>query len=104
MPWCCFEEGEGEGEGVMRGWGPGMAACRRRVSMRVAWRRGRASRDCGVGRLGFGGVVVVVVVVGVVVGCGGCVGGLKCRVGERVRSSARSRDCRSGCRESSWKR
>lgn len=91
----CFEEEEEEGEGVIRGWGPGMAACRRRVSMRVAWRRGRASRDWGVGRvgggLGFDGVAVV--------GCG-----VKCRVGERVRSSVRSCDWRSGCRESSWKR
>lgn len=48
--------------GVMRGSGPGMAAWMRRVSMRVAWRRGRASRLCGEGRVG--GVVVVVVVGG----------------------------------------
>lgn len=46
--------------GVMRGSGPGIAEWRRRVSMRVAWRRGRASRIWGEGREG--------VVVGV---CGG---------------------------------
>ena len=38
----------------MRGSGPGIAACRRRVSMRQAWRRGRASRLCGEGRSGCG--------------------------------------------------
>ena len=40
-------------EGVMRGSGPGIAAWRRRVSMRQAWRRGRASRLCGEGSSGF---------------------------------------------------
>lgn len=67
----------------MRGSGPGIAACRRRVSMRQAWRRGRASRLCGEGRSRCG------------------VDGGWDSVGERVENSVRSCDCRSGCRESS---
>lgn len=39
-------------EGVTRGWGPGMEACNRSVSIRVACSRGSASRARGEGREG----------------------------------------------------
>ena len=73
-------------EGVMRGSGPGIAAWMRRVSIRQAWRRGRASRLCGEGSSGVE------------------VDGGKSKVGERVRNSWRSCAWSSGCRESSWNR
>ena len=67
----------------MRGCGPGIAACKRSVSVRQAWRRGSASMSLGLGRswLGeFGGYV---------------------SVGERERSSVRKADWMEGCKESS---
>lgn len=70
----------------MRGSGPGIAAWMRRVSIRQAWRSGRASRLCGEGNSGVE------------------VDGGYAKVGERVRNSSRSRSWSSGCSESSWNR
>lgn len=69
----------------MRGWGPGIAACRRSVSVRQAWRRGRVSMALGLGRSSMW--------LGVL---GGYVSG-----GKRERSSVRKADWREGWRESS---
>ena len=77
-------------DGVMRGSMPGMGVCRRRVSMMMAWRRGRVSIVFGAGseRGGIGWEVV-------------CDGGGQMIGGSRVRTSLRSWSCRSGRRESS---
>ena len=75
-----FIVGAEEEEGVVRGWEPGRAGWRRRVSIKTAWRSGRASSSWDEGR----------------------VDGFEIRRGsERERSSERSCLWMEGWRESS---